>query len=1604
MKKLAIVLILTSLFFSDVIAKENNNKNNIQRRSLLTETSDFGPWQSSYPYPFVGTGEPIENPKGNAAISTGYYFVFSGDLRAEPPLRPVYSFIDTTEDVDNWYRILSGPRQKPMSYWEQHPELGYGYFRNPSLFSDSTDNAIAGPIPIGFKFMFNGIEYDSFYVSTNGCIALSNTRYHYDGNGNKTEKENNYGNPNAYNSMSADWFRRGQRFKDWELDEMPDNFGWLCVTGGESAGQYGGIRNPDIRPDEITELTGAAIIAPFYGDGYLAQWDGKENKPIDEGKVFYYRDEENDKLIIYYINFRLEDTLKTPFGNYNVPNPENLSQTDNGYISANVQIVLNKSDSSITFVYERFSGSVRVSNITYNAKDVFRYNTHCGVFGFARHQSYNSKKAEDNPYYKGTLPWAEEYQQYTYAWSKYLELSGLAYPDNYHAIKFKQWKNTLRAVDLAFRVRLQVEGSSDFTEEVLTSEAQDFEILAGHDQVGQLQPVAIVQNLSNDIQGPDGVNYQPQDLNFRVRLAIINQVSRRPLYNRYVQVDSSAIAEKSNDDVAYQKVILSKVSYSEGDYTADTMHTDYYDNDNHLKTKYNGIPSYDFVQVYFPPFEPNKLYLSNIGLFKAFVMVDPTDTRTGERFGDMWSFDDTLSVRFHVMRRIGPDETFFDDVREFHVINDDNGSLVAIPSVFKWVNMGAEVVDGDMVSEYPLAPRGEFYCENDRVFPEYKLNSPVIKMDRQENVGIQEWGGTEIRSFPIDLSYKWSVLTLSVQRSTKRDDWERGWSDGQIVGCEHRVVVNDWYNVEQEPDELRIEFARASPDWRSGTGITNIPEENWRYHLRRNGAPTETNMSAYSIFGGGGYMVGFLESDPDSSLSPPVYHPYSARAENGLRYDYYDDGIDFEYKHIYIPIPDTFINTGNEGAKYFRFRIKEYAKNNQRTEASIPDDEDPFYVDNIWILNAQDEDVDIEVKKVSIEWPYTVVPASQATSIPITVQLSNNTGKTSPSIWLKTISVPREFFDEAYYLDNEWIYEGSPEDDDYDEMVEEFAWRNQQSRDSARRELMRIRFISCRIKPIPFIRPGATVTVTLPGLNARIAPPGEYVLISTAYVPGWGGDMIPRNDTNYCFYSMRFGPYISYHPIINDSNLRQAQSNVSQMTGEYGRGLTLQGYHKGGIENYLKEWEVGDPGGDGGPGEIAVKFELFQEDTLYGYGGYYHAKSRIPDYFQYRLYSGDDIPENEIPNSQVYTRRGDDDLLDSNLFDHIVYKLLPKKIVLPRGTYWVSINQPGETGLEFGASKTGCGMRCVKLYNHNLPDEELNGSKANYLNIEDAYREKNKFGELVNKNLFAYRNGDGEWVQFMPDEGNPGYGHLLHTGVSPVDGVTQTYSRGTWLPLLVPYLGDRKYNPLYEFRYDDWCGWPVELSSFTGYSRNGANDLIWETASEIDNYGFFIERRIEGKEKEWSTLPGFVNGNGTTNIAQEYFYTDKDVEPDITYLYRLRQVDLDGTQTADDFSGIVTLTYSDKGSIVLEQNSPNPFTSGTEIRFSLPRKTLITLDILDIYGNIVITLIDEELSAGQHSSIWNAVDRNGNKVSTGTYFYRLKAGDKILTGKMALIN
>jgi hypothetical protein len=128
--------------------------------------------------------------------------------------------------------------------------------------------------------------------------------------------------------------------------------------------------------------------------------------------------------------------------------------------------------------------------------------------------------------------------------------------------------------------------------------------------------------------------------------------------------------------------------------------------------------------------------------------------------------------------------------------------------------------------------------------------------------------------------------------------------------------------------------------------------------------------------------------------------------------------------------------------------------------------------------------------------------------------------------------------------------------------------------------------------------------------------------------------------------------------------------------------------------------------------------------------------------------------------------------------------------------------------------------------------------------------------------------------------------------------------------------------------------------------------------------------------------------------GMQFSFTDRGVEPGETYRYRVDVSDEDGAWTLFETGA---LTAPAPG-FALHQNHPNPFNPSTTIRFTIPERCNVALDVYDASGRLVTRLADGVREAGTHSVEWN-----GRDVGSGVYFCRLTAGKQVLSRKMTLL-
>ena len=102
-------------------------------------------------------------------------------------------------------------------------------------------------------------------------------------------------------------------------------------------------------------------------------------------------------------------------------------------------------------------------------------------------------------------------------------------------------------------------------------------------------------------------------------------------------------------------------------------------------------------------------------------------------------------------------------------------------------------------------------------------------------------------------------------------------------------------------------------------------------------------------------------------------------------------------------------------------------------------------------------------------------------------------------------------------------------------------------------------------------------------------------------------------------------------------------------------------------------------------------------------------------------------------------------------------------------------------------------------------------------------------------------------------------------------------------------------------------------------------------------------------------------------------------------------------------AGHITFVPAQLSSFALEQNYPNPFNPETIIRYQLDRTAEVKLEIYNIVGEKVTTLVDKKLSSGAHFVTWHGSDALGRPVASGVYIYRLQTDSFVESKKMLLL-
>lgn len=207
------------------------------------------------------------------------------------------------------------------------------------------------------------------------------------------------------------------------------------------------------------------------------------------------------------------------------------------------------------------------------------------------------------------------------------------------------------------------------------------------------------------------------------------------------------------------------------------------------------------------------------------------------------------------------------------------------------------------------------------------------------------------------------------------------------------------------------------------------------------------------------------------------------------------------------------------------------------------------------------------------------------------------------------------------------------------------------------------------------------------------------------------------------------------------------------------------------------------------------------------------------------------------------------------------------------------------------------------------------------------------------------------------------------------------------------YLSNGGANYVATFTTD--AGLPVELTTFTALAKEKELQLLWETATEVNNYGFEIERQIlkQVQTDNWEKI-GFIEGHGNSNSPKSYAFTDNKITAG-NYQYRLKQIDIDGKF---EYSNTIEVNIEAPNKFELSQNYPNPFNPTTNISFSLSETSNVSLTVFNVIGEKVMDLINQKMEAGKHTARFDAT-----KFNSGIYIYKLQTEKNTMTKKMLLL-
>ncbi len=285
---------------------------------------------------------------------------------------------------------------------------------------------------------------------------------------------------------------------------------------------------------------------------------------------------------------------------------------------------------------------------------------------------------------------------------------------------------------------------------------------------------------------------------------------------------------------------------------------------------------------------------------------------------------------------------------------------------------------------------------------------------------------------------------------------------------------------------------------------------------------------------------------------------------------------------------------------------------------------------------------------------------------------------------------------------------------------------------------------------------------------------------------------------------------------------------------------------------------------------------------------------------------------------------------------------------------------------------------------NNIPCTE-NDDFSDALNLTDLY--VTKYSGNNEDNIYTNNSSGGIYKVYGADNGQPGAPNgPLQKGPEQFSSIFSGGVANHYVELQVTEFSEFWLHGSYH-----GAPLPVEMIYFQAEAINNSYiKLSWATAIEINNDGFRVERSTDAQN--WSTI-GWVDGHDNSTVQHDYSYNDYNVEPNVRYYYRLKQMDNDGQY---EYTDIVSEIITTQVSFGVKDFIPNPTMNNTSLIVTSSTEQTIEVKFYDVIGQVVSSS-KHELHKGGNQIMFSL-----EHLSAGTYTAIVSSGNEVYTKKLVI--